>query len=60
MGLISTPVEQTAQFAAEVIREAVECDRPDCLPEQHTRFVEENLAIAADHIRENRNPKCQP
>ncbi|MFF0164026.1 hypothetical protein ACFYRY_42045 [Streptomyces sp. NPDC005263] len=35
---------------AEVIREAVTCDRDHCLPEAHVRFVEENLEIAAKEI----------
>jgi hypothetical protein len=35
---------------AEVIREAVECDRPECLPESHVRFVAENLEIEREQI----------
>lgn len=39
------------QLAAEVIREAVTCDRQQCTPEDHQRFVAENLRIAAEQIK---------
>lgn len=48
--MIRTTVADTGKFVAEVIREAVECDRTECRPEEHTRFVEENLSIAAEYI----------
>jgi hypothetical protein len=48
--VIRTTVADTGKFVAEVIREAIECDRTECRPEQHTRFVEENLSIAAEYI----------
>jgi len=48
-------MDSPAAFLAKVIREAVECDRPECLPEQHTRFVAENLAIAREENEGKRN-----
>jgi hypothetical protein len=38
------------QLAADVIREAVTCDRTECTPDQHHQFVTENLQIAADQV----------
>jgi hypothetical protein len=38
------------QLAADVIREAVTCERQECTPDQHLRFVTENMRIAADKI----------
>lgn len=43
----NNPVE----FAAYVVREALTCDRPQCTPEDHSRFVSENLRIAMDENR---------
>lgn len=40
--------QEPVQLVAEVIREAVTCDRTECTPETHTRFVEENLRIATE------------
>ncbi|MFJ6487074.1 hypothetical protein [Streptomyces californicus] len=39
-----------AEYIAEVIREAVTCEREQCTPEQHQRFVAENMQIAAERI----------
>jgi hypothetical protein len=50
--MITTPVTDTAKFVAEVITEAITCDRADCFPEYHTRFVVENMAIATEHVNE--------
>lgn len=44
---------EAVQLAADVIREAITCDREECTPDQHHRFVTENLQIAADRIRES-------
>lgn len=41
---------EAVQLAADVIREAVTCDRAECTPDQHHRFVTENLRIAANKI----------
>lgn len=38
------------QLAADVIREAVTCDREQCMPEDHQRFVADNLRIASEQI----------
>ncbi|WP_405699112.1 hypothetical protein OG209_05320 [Streptomyces sp. NBC_01383] len=38
------------QLVADVIREAVTCERQQCRPEDHQRFVAENLRIAAEQI----------
>ncbi|MFD7548543.1 hypothetical protein [Streptomyces sp. NPDC059816] len=35
------------QLAADVIREAMACERPECTPDQHHRFITENMQIAA-------------
>lgn len=43
---------EPVQLVAEVIREAVTCDRPQCTPESHSRFVSDNLQIAADRINQ--------
>ena len=40
------------QLAADVIREAVTCDRTECTPDQHHQFVTENLQIAADQVND--------
>lgn len=42
--------QEPAQFMADVIREAVTCERQECTPEQHQRFVTENLQLAAKQI----------
>ncbi|MCX4849822.1 hypothetical protein [Streptomyces sp. NBC_00893] len=42
--------QEPVQLVADVIREAVTCEREQCLPEDHQRFVVENLQIAADQI----------
>lgn len=39
---------EPVQLAADVIREAVTCDRAQCTPDDHYRFITENLRIAAD------------
>lgn len=41
---------EPVQLMADVIREAVTCERQQCTPEQHQRFVAENLQIAAKQI----------
>lgn len=43
----SSPREPV-QLVADVIREAVQCDRPQCTPEDHHRYVVENLKIASE------------
>lgn len=48
-------MDSPATFLAKVIREAVECDRPECLPEQHARYVAENLTIAQEENDGKRN-----
>ncbi len=40
------------RYAAEVVREAITCDRMDCPPWVHTSFVEQNLGYARDAINE--------
>jgi hypothetical protein len=47
----SHDMREPVQLAADVIREAVTCERAECTPEEHVRFVEENLQIAAEQIR---------
>lgn len=42
---------EPVQLAAEVIREAVTCERQQCTPEDHHRFVTENMRIAAEQTR---------
>lgn len=46
MGATREPV----QLAADVIREAVTCEREQCTPEDHQRFVAENMRIASEQI----------
>ncbi|MFG2876294.1 hypothetical protein ACGFYU_15050 [Streptomyces sp. NPDC048337] len=41
-----TEAREPVQLAAEVIREAITCDRPQCTPDDHHRFVIENMQIA--------------
>lgn len=41
---------EPVQLAADVIREAVTCDRDQCTPDDHLRFVTENMKIAARQI----------
>lgn len=41
---------EPVQLVADVIREAVTCDREQCRPEDHQRFVAENLRLAAERI----------
>lgn len=41
---------EPVQVVADVIREAVTCEREECTPEQHQRFVAENMQIAAKRI----------
>ncbi|MFB7598380.1 hypothetical protein [Streptomyces sp. NPDC056160] len=42
---------EPVQLAAEVIREAVTCERSQCTPDDHLRFVTENMQIAAEQIQ---------
>lgn len=42
---------EPVQLAADVIREAITCDREQCTPDQHVRFVSENLTIAAEKVK---------
>ncbi|MFJ9101151.1 hypothetical protein ACIRJM_22100 [Streptomyces sp. NPDC102405] len=37
---------EPVKLMADVIREAVTCDRTECLPDDHIRFVSENMQIA--------------
>ncbi|MFZ3498744.1 hypothetical protein ACODT5_36950 [Streptomyces sp. 5.8] len=37
---------EPVQLAAEVIREAVTCDRPQCTPDDHHRFITANIQLA--------------
>lgn len=48
------PKDSPAGFMSEVIREAIECDRAECLPESHTRYVTENMKIAQEENDGNR------
>ncbi|MDX2802704.1 hypothetical protein [Streptomyces scabiei] len=41
---------EAIQLAADVIREAVTCERAECTPADHHRFVTENMQIAAEKI----------
>lgn len=41
---------EPVELAAQVIREAVTCERQQCTPEQHVRFVAENMRIASEQI----------
>ncbi|MET9051215.1 hypothetical protein ABZW50_08685 [Streptomyces bacillaris] len=43
--------QEPIDLAAQVIREAVTCERQECTPEQHHRFVTENMQIAAEQTR---------
>ncbi|MEU0354940.1 hypothetical protein [Streptomyces cyaneofuscatus] len=43
--------QEPVELAAHVIREAVTCERQQCTPEQHHRFVTENMRIAAEQTR---------
>lgn len=45
---------EAVQLAADVIREAVTCERPQCTEDDHHRFVTENLRIAAELTRDER------
>uniref|UniRef100_UPI002F9090CC hypothetical protein n=1 Tax=Streptomyces virginiae TaxID=1961 RepID=UPI002F9090CC len=42
-----TDARQPVQLVADVIREAVTCDRPQCTPDDHHRYITENMQIAA-------------
>ncbi|WP_331759927.1 hypothetical protein OG422_31230 (plasmid) [Streptomyces sp. NBC_01525] len=42
---------EPVQLAADAIREAITCDRAECTPQQHEKFVAENFQIAAERIR---------
>ncbi|MGW4855334.1 hypothetical protein ACWEPZ_29330 [Streptomyces sp. NPDC004288] len=44
---------EPVQLAADVIREAVTCDRAECTPGQHIRFVEDNMRIASEMTAES-------
>lgn len=37
-----------AEYMAAVIREAVTCERAECTPDEHHRFVTENMQIAQE------------
>ncbi|MZE55031.1 hypothetical protein GTY86_27890 [Streptomyces sp. SID5770] len=39
---------EPVQLAADVIREAVTCDRAECTPSDHLRYVTENMRIASE------------
>lgn len=41
---------EPVELVAAVIREAVTCEREQCTPDDHQRFVAENLQIAAKQI----------
>ncbi|MFJ3699531.1 hypothetical protein ACIPW9_36315 [Streptomyces sp. NPDC090052] len=42
---------EPVQLAADVIREAVNCERAECTPEDHHRLVVENMKIASNQNR---------
>ncbi|MCX4538349.1 hypothetical protein [Streptomyces sp. NBC_01669] len=39
---------EAVELAAAVIREAITCERTECTPEDHQRFVSENMQIASE------------
>lgn len=43
---------EPVQLAADVIREAVTCDRPQCTPDDHHRYVSDNMQIAREMTTE--------
>ncbi|MFK0113958.1 hypothetical protein [Streptomyces sp. NPDC091217] len=46
--------QEPVQLMAEVIREAVTCERTECTPEQHVQFVEDNMRISTKEIGQTR------
>ena len=52
MTVTVSAADDPARYAAEVIREAITCDRQECGPWTHTTFVEDNLSIAREAINE--------
>ncbi|MEV7122139.1 nucleoside 2-deoxyribosyltransferase domain-containing protein [Kitasatospora griseola] len=60
-GVVRTPVQAESDpmseddpmgLASKVILEALNCRRAECTPDQHHKFVQENLQIAADQINQ--------
>ena len=39
-------------YAAAVVREAVTCQRAECTPQDHIKFVEANMVIASEATRD--------
>lgn len=39
---------EPVELAAAVIREAITCERTECTPEDHQRFVADNMQIASE------------
>lgn len=46
---------EPVELAAHVIREAVTCERAECTPQDHTRYVTDNMQIAMDRTNEEGN-----
>jgi hypothetical protein len=46
-------MESPVEFFATVVHEALTCDRPQCTPQDHSRFVSENLRIAQNDMTES-------
>jgi hypothetical protein len=44
---------EPVQAMADVIREAVTCERQECTPGDHQRFVTENLRISSEQINKS-------
>ena len=52
--MTDTPgTDNPVEFAANVIREALTCDRPQCTPEDHAKFVTDNMRIAHNDMTTN-------
>lgn len=49
-----TEPAEPLDFIVGVVREALECNRPQCTPEDHAKFVDENFRIAQAEMNENR------
>jgi hypothetical protein len=50
---VTNPPEanDSVEFMANVVREALTCDRPQCAPNDHAKFVSENFRIAQNEIK---------
>lgn len=49
-----TEPQQPIDLVVSVVREALTCDRAECTPDDHAKFVDENFRIAHAEINENR------